>query len=117
MRHIALAIAALVAAPAFAQPPVDWTKPVTGVDAPPVRSVDDLTDAEFRELQDSHALPASRIAHVVDLGVVPVNVITAADLQAIGRDTPLPPPCEPPTPRGPPSRPGPPAPAPCPTPR
>jgi|APLow6443716910_1056828.scaffolds.fasta_scaffold147260_2 hypothetical protein len=87
MKRLALAIAALAAAPALAQPPTDWTKPVTGVDAP--------------------AAPVKQtIVQKVDLALVAGE----ADLAA----TPLPPPCEPPLPRAPAEPPGPPAPAPAP---
>lgn len=100
MRHIALAIAVFAAAPAIAQPRVDWSQPVTGVDAP-ARAEADVTQTLVI------------ISHSYKNPVTPI----AIDPSAATADTPLPPPCEAPTPRSPPQQPGPPAPAPCPTPR
>lgn len=80
MRRLTLAIALLAAAPALAQPPTDWTKPVTGLDAPPVAALE--TTESFVLIADSYK------NHIEPIVIDPV--ITAA------ADTPLPPPCEPP---------------------
>lgn len=97
MRPIVLAIVALVASPAFAQAPIDWTKPVTGVDAPA---------APARAIVETVVI----VSHAQQAPAEP----TVGEQTATAEETPLPPPCEPPTPRTPP-QPGPPSP--CPTPR
>jgi len=79
MRRLALAIAALAAAPALAQPPSDWTKPVTGVDA--AQALSPETTETFVLIADSYT------NHIEPMVIDPV--ITPAS------DTPLPPPCEP----------------------
>jgi hypothetical protein len=98
MRRLALAIAALTAAPALAQPPTDWTKPVTGVDAPATAAPE--TAETIIMIADSYT------KHFEPIVIDPV--ITPA------ADRPLPPPCEPPLPRSPASPPGPPSPEPAP---
>lgn len=78
MKRLTLAIALLAAGPALAQPPTDWTKPVTGVDAPsPVAS--EITEA-YVIIADSYRTMVTPIAIE--------SIIEASD-------TPLPPPCEP----------------------
>lgn len=98
MRRLALAIAALAAAPALAQPPTDWTKPVTGINASPLATLE--TTETFVLIADSYT------NHIEPIVIDPV--ITPA------ADTPLPPPCEPPLPRSPATPPGPPTPEPAP---
>lgn len=127
MRRLTLAIAILAAAPAFAQPQTDWTKPVAGVDAPAASAprittqVSDLigsaTAAEV-ETPEELALRWEReqaliVYRVVSPEVASILAIGPADIVA-DADAPLPPPCEPPLPRSPTSPPGPPSPAPAP---
>ena len=98
MRRLALAIAALAAAPALAQPPTDWTKPVTGIDASPLPAL---------ETTETVVLIAGFYTNLIEpTGIDPVITPPAA--------TPLPPPCEPPLPRSPTTPPGPPTPEPAP---
>ena len=98
MKRLALSIAALAAAPALAQPPTDWTRPVTGIDASPLAAPE--TTETFVLI--AHAYTSHFEPIVID------PVITPA------ADTPLPPPCEAPPARTVPTPPGPPAPAPAP---
>ncbi len=98
MRLTFLTLAALVATPALAQPPTDWSKPVTGVDAPPAAA--NKTTETYVIIADSFQNPVQPIT---------IESIVNAD------GTPLPPPCEAPPARSPETPPGPPAhpPAPC----
>jgi hypothetical protein len=95
---IATAVVVAASAPAFAQPPTDWTKPVTGIDASPIAA------AETTETIILIADPYKN--HIEPIVIDPV--ITPA------ADTPLPPPCEPPLRRSSTTPPGPPTPEPAP---
>jgi hypothetical protein len=116
MKRLALAIAALAAAPALAQQSTDWTKTVTSVDTPAaavaqtIAHTVDLTPADSaEELARRWEREQANVARGLPLPM-PVVAVTAEDLGA----TPLPPPCEPPLPVAPTEPPGPPQPAPAP---
>jgi hypothetical protein len=89
MKHLALAIAALAAAPAFAQPPsgsLDWSKPVEGVD-------------------DTQPLAPSVKTSVVVLDARPASAVEQQSAREFARSLNaaklIPPPCEPPVPHAP----------------
>ncbi len=85
------AIALALTTSAFAQPPIDWTKPVTGIDgAIPIK--------------------ADVIEQVIPVIIEPASGSTDAAFKPL--DTPQPPPCDPPVARSGSGKP-PPLPAPC----
>jgi hypothetical protein len=87
---------------ALAQPPstgVDWSKPVTGVDAPATRPAETVEIKLDLVLESPAHKPSPSSPAMIQ------NPEAAA--------TPLPPPCDPPLPRAPTEPPGPTAPDPC----
>ncbi len=103
MKRLALVVALLAAAPALAQPPsagVDWSKAVTGVDAPAARTPETI-EITLDLIYEGPVQKPPLIAPIVI-----ENPEAAA--------TPLPPPCEPPLSRTPTEPPEPPLPSPAP---
>lgn len=94
MRHLAIALAALIAAPAFAQPATNAPNPASGVQAPAAATE---TDEEVvRRWEREQVIYASRPRLILE----PVTIVTAEDLMAAldqeraDAETPLPPPCD-----------------------
>ena len=127
-RALLIAIVAIAAAPALAQPPsgADQSKPVNS--AEPVDVATDMlarndgsqsapveTEEELARRWEREQAIYSHISRPSMLAILPVTVFEPEN--STKTHTPLPPPCEPPVPRSPPHQPDPPAPAPCPIPR
>ena len=106
MKLPAVTILAALATPGFAQtPPIDWSKPVVGVDAPALKDGQILEDTPL----PVEILTIQEIKSLEDLKKLPDRVVDVF----IEKPTRTPPPCEPaPTANGPAAKPA--GPSPCP---